>query len=383
MKKKLLLLLFSSLFITSCATRRGHTDDHIGTGVQLPAGTSINETEIDTIPVIFHVLYNNDTENVSDDAINAILLSLQQDFKGKNPFDNIDRPPGNEYKRRDSKIRFDFAKKLPDGTPTSGIIRKETNTRVFKYQKRKAFAESPLYDPYLYLNVYICNTNTGAYTPVETTNHGIVIHYDNVNYKSKTLTHETGHWLGLSHIFEGGCNDGDGIDDTKAQKKFFGNQKYLYKSCNDSTMVTNFMGYNKTRDFFTDGQVKAMRQFALQYMKIKGRPKNSLKEEKYNAHNDVLELIAAGKDTEEYTKYAHEILNKYAICGVNALDKASLINKLKTSDRTKIALFSDDVGLPIPTNSFNWQAAIINELSLLIAKQFEKKLFHLTINRFF
>ena len=56
---------------------------------------------------------------------------------------------------------------------------------------------------------------------------GVVIDYTTVpdgscckdfQTQGDTLVHEVGHWLGLQHTFEGGCEgDGDGIDDTPSQ----------------------------------------------------------------------------------------------------------------------------------------------------------------------
>ena len=102
---------------------------------------------------------------------------------------------------------------------------------------------------------------------------GVVVRFDvfgsNVDMEGpwrlgRTTTHELGHWLGLYHIFQGGCKgDGDGISDTPAQ-----NASYVtlcpttaQTSCGSSDMYMNYMSYanDACRNMFSTGQSQVMR----------------------------------------------------------------------------------------------------------------------------
>merc|ERR1719162_725707 len=79
-----------------------------------------------------------------------------------------------------------------------------------------------------------------------------------------TLTHEMGHYLGLYHTFQSGCNGGDEVSDTNPESSSHSgcpaNQQGLSSSCGSSDPVHNFMDYSHDRCLcsFTDGQKARM-----------------------------------------------------------------------------------------------------------------------------
>jgi hypothetical protein len=103
---------------------------------------------------------------------------------------------------------------------------------------------------------------------------GVVISPDGLpgsplkNYNlGMTAVHETGHWFGLYHTFQGGCEkDGDFVDDTPAQKyPTDGCPSWDFDSCPGEQGVDaihNYMDYSSDVCLteFTAGQKKRMHE---------------------------------------------------------------------------------------------------------------------------
>jgi hypothetical protein len=80
----------------------------------------------------------------------------------------------------------------------------------------------------------------------------------------RTLTHEIGHYLLLDHIFSGGCNNWDDVDDTPAEASaYFGCPALGAATCGSNDMHMNFMDY--TNDacmyMFSAGQSSRMENY--------------------------------------------------------------------------------------------------------------------------
>lgn len=243
--------------------------------------------EIITIPVVIHILYNNDVQNISDAQVNSQLDVLNKDYRRLNS-DTINTPKVFAAVAADIKIRFCLAKTDPSGKPTTGIIRKYTAQQKWDANDGMKFSSSNgdnAWDSKKYLNIWVCNltgSNLGysSLPGSQPDKDGVVIQYDafgntgTVRHpfdKGRTATHEIGHWLGLQHLWGDALCGDDHIDDTPPQKTYNnGCPSFPHLStCSingNGDMFMNYMDFSDDAcmNMFTVGQKNKMRSmFAI------------------------------------------------------------------------------------------------------------------------
>ncbi|WP_062543791.1 T9SS-dependent choice-of-anchor J family protein [Rufibacter tibetensis] len=256
------------------------------------AGTSLKQPYeklarggVVTIPVVVHVVYNTVTHNISDEQVASQIAVLNKDFRRLNA-DSDKTPDLFKSLAADAEIEFCLAQRTPDGEPTNGITRTQTDKTNFDLNDAMKFTASGGKDAWntsQYLNIWVirfANTeevlgyaqfpNSGS--PLTD---GVVIDYRYFGTSGtalrpfnlgRTTTHEVGHWLNLFHIWGDESCGNDQVEDTPVQEEEnSGCPTFPSQSCtNTSDMFMNYMDYTNDAcmNLFTTGQ-KTVMQNAL------------------------------------------------------------------------------------------------------------------------
>ena len=124
-----------------------------------------------TIKVVFHVVYNNNVQNLNDKYILSQLEELNSCFRRKNA-DTIDTREIFLSVAADAGINFELANLDPFGNPTSGIVRKSSSLTTFgRFPINLSIADrvkeelygSQVWDPNKYLNIWICDLSVNGF----------------------------------------------------------------------------------------------------------------------------------------------------------------------------------------------------------------------------
>ena len=250
-----------------------------------------NIKTIITIPVVVHVVWRTNQQNISDNQILSQIEVLNHDFRRTN-IDVINTPSIWQSIAADCEIEFCMAAIDPSGNPTNGITRTQTSTNSFGMSgdpvKHSSSGGIEGWPANKYLNIWVCNLNnllgystvpSGWMDPED----GVVIGYkyfgntgsvQSPYNKGRTATHEIGHWLNLEHTWGFGNCGNDNVNDTPQQEEEnYGCPSFPHdpNSCGTTNpngdMFMNYMDYTNDAcmNLFTHGQKTRMIASINQY----------------------------------------------------------------------------------------------------------------------
>lgn len=246
-----------------------------------------------TIPVVVHVVWNTNQENISDAQIFSQIDILNADYRRTNA-DAINTPIVWNSVAADCEIEFCLATIDPNGAATTGITRTQTSQTSFSIQndgmKHSSSGGIDAWPNEYYLNIWVCDLGGGLLgyaTPPSnflSNEDGVVIGYRYFGstgtaqppyHRGRTTTHEVGHWLNLEHVWGGwGSCGNDNVSDTPTQE----DENYSCPSFPESPnscgttnangdMFMNYMDYTNDAcmNLFTNGQKARMISAINQY----------------------------------------------------------------------------------------------------------------------
>jgi hypothetical protein len=262
------------------AQRRAQIENQAWRAARMPLAVRQGCTKI---PVVVHVVYRTNQENISKAQIDSQIDVLNADYRKKNA-DISNVPVCFKSFVCDARIEFELAKTDPNGNQTDGIVRKKTNVNGFTSNDAVKSSSSGGSDawPYdKYLNIWVCRLAGGLLGYAQfpggpASTDGIVITYTAFGTngtvaapfdKGRTATHEVGHWLNLRHIWgddDGACSGSDYVSDTPNQGgPNYGTPSFPTISCGNGPngdMFMNYMDYvdDASMNMFSCGQVARM-----------------------------------------------------------------------------------------------------------------------------
>lgn len=227
------------------------------------------------IPVVVHVLQSTAGQGlISDAQVQSQIDVLNEDYRA------LTGTAG--ALGTDGRIEFFLATEDPQGNPTTGITR---STDDGWFDDIGSYWDALAWDTTRYLNVYTNRASgTLGYVPDLPQGGGVGTSADRVVIlwaafgrngpigppfdMGRTATHEIGHYLGLYHTFDFGCDtasgchaSGDRICDTNPQEQaVFGCPSSSF-SCGSEDPFHNYMDYTDDACYeeFTLEQINRMR----------------------------------------------------------------------------------------------------------------------------
>lgn len=239
-----------------------------------------------TIPVVFHVVYQNAAQNLSTSRLMEQITTLNEDYRKMNA-DRFNVPSAWQGIAADCEIQFCLAQRDPSGNWTNGITRTSTTHADFQVMlddvKSTSTGGQNAWNNSVYLNIWVCDLETGVLGYAQlpggpAATDGVVLDFAYTGTtgasapfnKGRTGTHEVGHYFNLLHIWGddgNSCSGSDAVSDTPNQ----GNENYgcftvgqvITDACSASspgTMWQNYMDYtdDACMYMFTAGQKTRM-----------------------------------------------------------------------------------------------------------------------------